>query len=411
MKRKTRIRRLRTAIAILAAQVTLVSLGHATDPGRDKANVVPASSIVLAVNQDIQFPTPNAAAFFQVEDTYLTYQGSVMTGGYGIQGGFFGTSRINSVPSLSAPCLYLSDAGTNDIASISLATETLAGTFFASATDNGDTNGIGLAVNSNYLYASFTTSNTLGVFALQADCGLRFLGDVAVAGLRAGSVTGMAVNARTLVVAYGDGSIESFNVTGGIPVSNGDRQFSSGYTGNNGSLPSGVDLTEDGRFAVFGDISASTVVEVSSLATGKLAATVAYTVGGRVDAASIRLSPDESLLYIANSEGGSVTAALFDKTSGVITPGCTSPTLRGFNSLPWLGSVVTRDPTGTGNLLYVDEFGRSFLEVNHGPPSAVGILTVTSDGTSCALAETSTSPVRLTYTGALSIGVYPPRPF
>ena len=411
---KTWNRRLWRAAALLACP----ALALAIDPGPAHSQDRPASSVIVAVNQDLAFPTSNATAFYLSSGTQLTYQGVASTGGYGIQGGFFGTSRVNSAPSLSAPCLYVSDAFSNDIASISMPTEQPAGTFFGSASDNGGTNGIGLAVNSNYLYASFTASNTLGAFTLQAGCGLAFLGDVSAVGLRGGSVTGMAVNGTILVVAYGDGSIESFNVSGGMPISNGDRQYSTGYTGStscgrcgSGSLPSGVDLTDDGKFAIFGDISHTTIVEVSSLTTGKLSQTAVYEVGDAVDAGAIRLSPDASLLYIANSEAGSVTAAFFDKTTGVATRGCISPTLIGFNALPWLGSVVTRDTTGTGNLLYVDEFGRDTVEPNHGVPSQIGILTITSDGKSCALAETSTSPVPLIYPGALSIAVYPPRPF
>jgi hypothetical protein len=99
-------------------------------------------------------------------------------------------------------------------------------------------------------------------------------------------------------------------------------------------MPSGVDITQDGRFAVFGDISAAATVEVSSLATGKLAPTVAYKAGTGVDAGAIRLSPDHSRLYIANNESGTVTAAFFNNITGKITPGCMSPTLQGFNFLP-----------------------------------------------------------------------------
>jgi 6-phosphogluconolactonase (cycloisomerase 2 family) len=402
--------------------LALVAFCSAVDPAGQGSMSLPSGSISVVVNQDITFPTPNAIGFYLAGGTQLTYQSNVYTGGFGIQGGFFGTSRVSSIPSLSAPCLYVSDAGSNDIASVSLSNQQLVGNFSGSQTDDGSSNGIGLAVNTNYLYASFTSSNTIGTFALQTGCGLNFLGDVPATGLQGGSVTGMAVNGSILVVAYGDGSIQSFNVTSGIPVPNNDLQNSTGYTAYNQywyagpSMPSSVDITQDGRFAIFGDISATSTVEVSSLTTGKLATTVSYTVGpfvqgAAVDAGYIRLSPSGSIIYIANSESGTVTAAFFNKTTGQITRGCTSPTLKGFNFLPWLGSLATRDTTGTGTLLYVAEFGRDYLEVNHGPASQIGILTVTSSGTSCTLTETSSSPVPLSFPGALSIGVYPPRPF
>lgn len=210
----------------------------------------------------------------------------------------------------------------------------------------------------------------------------------------------------------------STSLTNGIPVPNNDLQNSTGYTGTvavggipGDNLPSGVDISQDGKFAIFGDISDTAVVEVASLSTGKLTSTVAYKVGAGIDAGAIRLSPDQTLLYIANSESGQVTAAFFNKTTGKIAPGCTSSRLRGFNSIPWLGSVTTRDTTGTGTVLYVAEFGRDFIEVNHGPASQIGIVSVTSTGTSCTLGETGTSPIDLVFPGALSIGVYRPRPF
>jgi hypothetical protein len=404
-----------TALVALA----LNSICGAASPAA--ASPMPFSSpIYVIANQDLGFPFQNQISIFLAGGTnaapLLTLQNAVGMGGHGIAGGYFGTARLNSVPDISATCLYVSNAGDNDIASVSLVTQQLAGNFSGSQTDDGSANGIGLAVNRNYLYASFTSSNTIGAFSLQPGCGLTFLGDVSAIGLQGGSVTGMAVNGTMLVVAYGDGSIQSFSVSSGLPVSNNDLQNSAGYTGaistrlRPGSLPSGVDITRDGRFAIFGDISApAVVVEVSNLRTGKLDQTIPYNVGRGVDAGAVRLSPDESLLYIANSEGGTVMAAFFDAKTGKIAPGCRSIELNGFNARPWFGSVVARDPTGTGNVLYVAEYGRPATD--HGPASAIGIVSVTSNGASCTLSESVNSPESLFFPGTLSIGAYPPRPF
>ncbi len=267
---KTHTRSLLSAILLLA----LATFCIVRDAVAQDGNSLPAASISVVVNQDIGFPISNAVGFYLANGTQLTLQSNVSTTGYGIQGGFFGTSRLSSIPSISAPCLYVSDAGSNDIASISLSTQQLVGNFSGSLTDDGSSNGISLAVNTHYLYASFTTSNTIGAFALQGGCGLTFLGDVPAIGLQGGSVSGMAVNGTMLVVAYGDGSIQSFTVTGGMPVSNNDLQNSTGYTAPSSryfagvSMPSSVDITQDGRFAIFGDISATTTVEVSSLTHG-----------------------------------------------------------------------------------------------------------------------------------------------
>ena len=398
------------------AVVSLLTLNEfCAAAGPSDANTIPATPIYVITNEDLTFPFQNEISFYLASNTQLTVQNILPTGGYGIQGGFFGTSRLNTVPSISAPCLYVSNAQSNDIASISMPSQQLVGNFSGGRGDDGSLNGIGLAVNSNYLYASFTTSNTIATFAQQSSsgCGLTFLGDVPAVGLQGGNLTGMAVNDNILVVAYGDGSIQSFNVTGGMPVANNDLQNSTAFNAapTSGNLPSGVDITQDGRFAIFGDISSPVTVEVSSLAGGKLAPTVVYRLGPGVDAGAIRLSPDQRLLYISNSESGTVMGALFNAATGTVTKGCVSKTLRGFNGRPWFGSVVTRDATGLGGVLYVAEFGRDDREVNHGPASAIGVLTIQYNGKACALVESANSPVLTSFPGMLSVGVYPPRPF
>ncbi len=206
------------------------------------------------------------------------------------------------------------------------------------------------------------------------------------------------------------GLFESFNIAGGVPISNGDAQNSAGFA--QAYFPEGVDITQDGHFAIFGDASVPTTVEVSDISSGKLKPTVLYTVGtatnavgSGLNAASVRLSPDESLLYATNNTGGTVSAAFFDKRTGRVTRGCTSPTLRFFYD-PWgfVGAIATRDPTGTGGVLYVAEFGFT--------SSYIGFLQVQSDGVSCTLSEASNSPVIDQLSGGLlSIQVYPPRPF
>lgn len=85
--------------------------------------------------------------------------------------------------------------------------------------------------------------------------------------------------------------------------------------------------------------------------------------------------------------------------------GCTSPPLTGFYN-PWAfaGSVITRDPTGTGGVLYVAEYGFT--------NSFIGILNIASDGTNCTLTESSASEIADPQSsGLLSLSVYPPRPF
>lgn len=337
----------------------------------------------------------------------LTFQQSINTTGLGIGGGFFGTPRLAMLPSSSAQCLFVSDAGSSDIAAINIPTQTVVGTFQGSTNDNGTSNGIGMVMNQNYLYAGYTLSNTIATFSIGAGCQLSFLGDITVTPLDGGWIAGMALNGNMLVVAYIDGSIQSFNTANGIPTSNNDEQNATGFA--SAYFPDSVDITQDGHFAIFGDAAVPTIVEVSDLSSGKLAPTVMYILGAATNAigpginsATARLSPDESLIYIGNSQNGYVTAAFFNKNTGKVTGGCNSPQLANFYN-PWayVGSLQTRDTTGTGNVLYVAEFG-----------SSIGIVNVTSTGTTCTLTEAAGSPVIDDLSpGLLSIQVFPPRSF
>jgi hypothetical protein len=384
----------------------------------------PAPPTYVIVNQDQGFPYPNQIALYVAAGTdmapTLTPVNQIYTGGFGSYGGFFGTPRVASAPDVNTNCVYVSNSGDNTISPFALNSQTFVGTYSGSLTDSGIPDGIGMAVNGRYLYAGYGDSQSIGVFSTSPGCGLTFLQDVPAAGKNGGSPTGIAVRNNLLVVSYGDGSTQSFDVTNGIPAPNNDLRNSRGFAGPTtglnqplANIPNGVDISQDGRWAIFGDTSTLSLVEVSptfSLAHTQLGSTRPYyTLGNNVDAGDVHLSPDGTLLYMVNNESGTVTAAFFNNATGLPTKGCTSAPLRNFNFLPWYGQIVTRDTTGTGKVLYVAEFGRFVDE--QGPPSAVGILTITVNGNSCTLAESPNSPVAVPLTGALSLGAYPPRPY
>jgi hypothetical protein len=375
----------------------------------------PQPTITVITNDDNLFA--NSVSFYTAGGTVgsptLTFASSTSIVGQGIGGGWFGLARVNMLADPSAQCVYASNAGTSDIAGIVIATQQLAGQFTPSPTDIGDADGIGLLVTPNYVYAAYTGSNTIATFSVLPGCQLSFIDDVPAAGLNGGSITGMALHANILVVAYGDGSIESFSIANGLPSSNGDAQNSNGFIASLGiDFPEGVDITQDGHYALFGDSSIATKVEVSDISSGKLAPTTLYTVAGHghavgngINSGSIRLSPDQTMVFLGNNDGGTVSAAFFDINTGKVRGGCTSASLHGFYN-PWAfaGSVATRDTTGTGGVLYVAEYG--FTD------NFLGILNIASDGTNCTLTESSASEVPdVQSNGLLSISVYPPRSF
>jgi hypothetical protein len=116
------------------------------------------------------------------------------------------------------------------------------------------------------------------------------------------------------------------------------------------------------------------------------------------------LSPDETILYIVNTQGAVVTAAFFNKNTGQITPGCTSARLRDYvQGWSYLGGLVLQQTTGNAGGVYVAEFGA---------PSGIAAVNLTVNGVKCTLKEASGSPVPDEYSqGLLSIGRFPPRSF
>jgi 6-phosphogluconolactonase (cycloisomerase 2 family) len=365
----------------------------------------PAPGVVrlLITNDDSPPKTPTSTTLFSIAPGGLPQKPlRVSLGGVGAGGGYFAASRVSVLQSKTEACAFLSLGGSGEISAVDLKAQRDIDNYPAEATDTGSKNGIGLVNNGTYLYASFSTSHTIATFSVLPGCGLQFLSDISPRGKHQGDVKGMAVHGNMLVVAYGEGSIESFDISAGVPVSNGDLQDATGYSTDR--FPSAVDISPDGRFAVFGDMSVSTTVEVSDISSGKLKKTVLYNPGPSNDASNVYFSPDGSLIYIANTGSGKVTAVFFDSTTGKVTHGCVSATLKGFDDTwVFLASPVTQQTTGTGSVLYLAEFGS---------PSSIAVVNVTSDAGVCTLKEAAASPIIAPNTNVLlSIGMYPPRTF
>jgi hypothetical protein len=333
----------------------------------------------------------------------LTLAGQVDIGVTGATGGYFAANRVIALDNASNQCIFASDSATGTVASVNANTLTLVGHDKGSSDDTGLSNGVGLALNGQYLYASFSDSSNIGTFQIQSDCGLSFVGDITVNGLQGGIVDGMAVHGNILVATYGDGSIESFNLSSGVPVSNGDKQNSTGAKGGN-SYPSSIDITQDGHFAIFGDTSTATLVEVSDISSGKLTPTTAYRALASINSSNVMLSPDETLLYISNTQGDTVSAAFFDKTTGQLTRGCKSNLLKGYSSnWSYLAGLALASSSGNGGGVYVAEFGS---------PSGIAEVQVTSANGTCSMAEAPMSPIADPNSfGLLSIATFPPRAF
>src|ERR1700733_12405397 len=111
-------------------------------------------SSFMVTNNDVPVPHPaqnyrgSSATFYTLgPQGAVSDKTVVLTGGDGIAGGSFSFARIAIVPQGADVCVFVSDAATNDIASISATTRTLLGNYFATTSDSGGTNGIGLVAN------------------------------------------------------------------------------------------------------------------------------------------------------------------------------------------------------------------------------------------------------------------------
>jgi hypothetical protein len=360
----------------------------------------------VITNDDLPYPFLNSISVYTVEaGGLLSSPQQIKTLGFGISGGFFGTNRNSVLNSGGQQCVYASSAATGEIVGVAINTLTIGGSATGSPTDLGTTNGIGMVMNSQYLYASFTDTNTIGTFAVQSGCSLSFINDVSVDGLAGGVINGMAIHGNMLIATYTDGSIQSFNISAGSPVSNGDEQYSTATLNSmDATYPNSIDITSDGHYAIFGDTSTSVVVEVSDISSGRLTPTVLYTGNKSISSSNIMLSPDETLLYVINTQGASVSAMFFNAATGVLSDGCKSKTVSG-QSADWsyLAGLGLASQTGNGGGVYVAEYGN---------PSGIALVTLTVKDQTCSMQEVKGSPFTDSNSlGLLSIGTFPPRSF
>lgn len=367
---------------------------------------VAAQTQYVITNDDVVFPFPTSVSFFSVgANGALQLKQEVRTGGYGIGGGYFGANRVVVLNNSTQQCVYASEALTGDIVGIAISTFAVTGSTFGSQNDGGTSNGIGLALNNNYLYASFTDSNTIGTFQIEPGCTLMFVNDTAVSGLQSGGINAMAIHGNMMIATFTDGSLESFDISNGPPVSNGDEQLSTETVNSTGATyPNGVDITSDGHYALFGDTSTAAAIEVSDISSGKLTKTVPYQTAKGINSSNIMLSPDETILYAVNTEGDAVMAAFFNASNGTISGGCKSPRIRGISSAwSYLATLSLISQTGNGGGVYLAEFGTT---------SGMAMVQLTVSGGTCTLQEATASPFADPDSSALlSIATYPPRSF
>ena len=359
-------------------------------------SAVAATHYYVVANNNTS-PT-NKVSVYEVSGTSLVNVSNVATGGQGTNGGYFAQVRQSITHDGGNTCVFAGDAASNDIAALKVIPTNpylrLVKDYLSPDGDAGSAAGIGITVNSGFLYANYTGDGvnippSIGVWQVGAGCTLTFVTHLTnTSGLNGGQIDGMAVtpNGKYLVAAYGDGSVGSYAIGGGS-ISLIGQEFISGSGVGSGASAGSVAISSNGQWAIFGDFSAfnNTQLDVANIASnGSLGTTTTYggtgSLGNGVDSNGIALSPDNRFIYIADSYSGQETTVSFDATTGVVTyPNHCLTSLNGFN-VNWVyaSQVATVATAGSGGGLYVSE---GFLSGSTN--SYIGLLGINST-TGCA---------------------------
>lgn len=357
-----------------------------------------------ALRQQALFYTPGAISCLFVSDPLAT--------GTGFPNGDIATFVVNTTTgALTVPLRFPSPFGANGFGA-----------------------GIGLLVGGKSLYAAYAGTNTIVVWQIlpsTAGCKLVPKTHIVATGLFGGFVHDMAFanlassgNNNRVVVTYGDGSLQSFKVTGFVLAPDCAAPTNSLGHMNQGSLPWGVDVTKNGLFAVFASVSSLT--ELETVPVPITCATVTSDFGGPaiasgvnlgpgVDAQNVWISPNENFVYVSDVLSGQITSVTFNAVLGTVT-GLAGPCGGGFaNPTPPLHSYITTwiYPAGIGTVMTTGTGGGLYVAEN-GYPSSVAGLAISATG---CLLEAPLSPwadpVSI-YTGSgglTTLSAMPPRPF
>ena len=315
---------------------------------------------------------------------------NLATGGAGTGAGFPANVAL-AVLDRNYPvgyCVFAGDAGSGDISAMKPINTSpylqLVGNYRTPEGDEASAGGLGLVIfNTSELLGNYTGNGSnvlpaLGFWDVNVGCKLDTIAHLPAAGLNGGPIDSMAVapNQRYLIVAYTDGSVGSYGI---FNIGLIGQEMIAGSGVGSGAYAGSVAVSHDGKWAIFGDSSASntTQLDVASIGSnGVLGPTTTYggdgSLGSGLNSTSIALSPDNQFIYVVDSGSGQVTTLSFDTATGIVTyPNNCLTDLKGYNaSWATASQVDVMGDAGTGQGLYVSEgflTGDSYialLEVN-----------------------------------------------
>jgi len=221
-------------------------------------------SLAQYVIVDDDNPSGNTATVYKLAANGTLSQFKVLqTGGFGFGGGFF--ANVGSTITQNAACLFIEDAGSNDIAVFSKATGfSKVGNYSNSSLNwSGYFGGsMSLTPDGKYLYAGYSGSLNIGAWKVNADCSLTFIAAY-VPSIGADNYGALKVtpNGGALVVSAIDLSgaeIFRINSNGTLTDVNNVSWASVGNCSTNGCFPTGIDITKDSKVVIFGNATLGT---------------------------------------------------------------------------------------------------------------------------------------------------------
>ena len=219
-----------------------------------------ATSFAQYLIVDDDNPSGNTATVYKIASNGTLNQFKILqTGGTGFGGGFF--ANVGATVSQNASCVFIEDAGSNDIAAFSKATGFSKVGNFSNAVLNWNEvfgGSMSLTPDGHFLYAGYSGSENVGAWKVNPDCSLTFIAAYVPSNGpdTYGAVEVLPNGKGLLVTAIDLSSVTLFlinSTTGELTEKNTIFWTGVGNCDTNGCFPTGIDITKDSKVAIFGN--------------------------------------------------------------------------------------------------------------------------------------------------------------
>jgi len=232
----------------------------------------------LVTNDNVSGSNTGAVFSFDNTSGMLTQGQSLATGGSGLGGGFFAAKAIAATSTNKPSCVYLIDAGSNDIAAFTGPGGSYAkvGNYTSSASlwayDGG---GLAVTPDNSTLISANSESENISTWGINSDCSLTHENDYTPSASPDLFGSGLAIspNGKVLLVSVTDyGDVEGYSIgSAGVLTDNGYTTTSTTGCSSGGCYPAGIAFTGDGTTVAIGNASFTWSMFVANVdSSGKL---------------------------------------------------------------------------------------------------------------------------------------------